>query len=286
MFKKTKLFAIIATLTIGSATFAEETNLLAEWVNIYYAEQTSAYLAHPDLPDIEKGAALHLTALGVNPAYSNKVHGGQGLTVLGQHYYDAYKTFITGPGAAMVEKWNNDGELSPENEAYKWVIHAAATEYTTAEGHFSPSADTNIAQSIVKSYFREPLTREEVDAMRMKLGIMGQAPGWTCGMFNINSRVLENWLSIIDWSEHFEYINGIKNGTTAPNIRYLRYDELSKKPIEDIPIQFSLDAFVTPRGIASLNDCVSSLNLEEEGGQTMFVANYSDFEHLFTSRLN
>ena len=251
----------------------EELRTLDRWVKVYEAEQKAAYERHPDLPDIERGTSMFLTAIGQNP--SVKI-GRKDCTPLGQRYYDAYDKFINGPGKAMLEKWKKDGKLSPEDEDYKWVIHATAAEHKK----FSVHKDKAIARSIIKAYFQEPLARQEVDAIRLHLACMGKAPGWTCGVYNLRPRNVESWAQagLIKWEDHFETICGIQHGTVAPDMRFLRYDALASGPIQKLPFEYSLDALVTPRGVASLNDCVNSLKVQTKDGKTILMPDYSDFD--------
>jgi hypothetical protein len=275
------IVVLLATgILCGYAVQAQErteTKTLGEWVMVYKAEQKAAYDRHPDLPDIEKGASMFLTAIGQNPR--TKV-GRRDLTDLGRRYYDAYKNFIDGPGKAMLAKWQKDGRLDPKDDDFKWVIQATAAKFENLRKH-TGGKGRQVDKLVVKAYFREPMTREEVDSMRLVLAGMGKSPGWTCGVYSLRPRNIRNWsyTGLIKWPDHFETLNGIPHGSVAPDIRFLRFDVLDAGPIKTVPFEFSLDALVTPRGIASLNDCISSLQMTEKDGKRIFTPDYSDFDN-------
>jgi len=279
-----RVFAIsifcIFVITAGCVANKKDKNekkSFGEWMDVYVAEQEAAYKQHPDLKDIEKGAAILLTGIHTNP--NGPQIGRDDCTPLGQRYYDAYENFInSNQGKAMLAKWKTNGELDEKDDAYKWIIYATIVEphkFSKFEGE-----GLKIMKLVKRVYFRDIFTRAEVDSIRTYFVGMSKALGYTCGTFAYDGqRRWPDW-GEMNWTELLEYPYGLPEGTKIPDIRYLSYDALIKKNPIDLTVgqRYNLHASLTPEGMQSFNACVNALEIKELDGRKVFTPSYAEWE--------
>ena len=212
MFKKTKLLALFASASFALiANAAEETKPFSEWVKILWEEQNAFYKSHPDLIDIEKGASIAL------PAKINTTIKKGLLTPLGKKWVKAYTDFINGKGKAMLENWKANGKLNPENEAYKYVIQATATEKKCC------TPNDPIAKLFVKGYLHKKFTRAEIDKMRYFLAATTKKHS---GM-KYDFRNLK-WGGV-DWKKKLTQIYPLHQGEKVKDFACYSFDKIIEK---------------------------------------------------------
>ena len=234
----------------GTGMEATTGKTFGQWIDVYVAEQKAAYERHPDLPDIEKGAAMFLTTLGNRP---DTTFNRDACTETGRRYYDAYKRFRESAKCErMLRQWQEAGGLSPEERDYRWLIYAIQAE----DAHFSPSkpAGRAVAKLVARIYSNGRFTREEMDSIRHMLTRMAKVKGWTCGNLLIRPRGAGGWGSVMDVKKHYPFVSGIPAGRKAPNLSFTRYN--ANANLEKVDFHFSLDAFLTPQALLAIRDYV------------------------------
>ena len=247
-------FAVFATTMLSSAISAEEEmKTFGEWVKVYEQEQEAAYKAHPELKNIEKGAAFRLTAMGVNPSLKKIFDKREIYTPIGLEQRDAYDAFVKSEKCkSLLATWEKDGKLAAKNSAYQWLIYAIHSK----SAHFSVKKDKKVAKTISTIYTNKKVSRAEMDAVRYKLAQMGQCKGWTSGTLMPMPRGIGAWGQYIDLKKYYPNIMGIEAGATVPNLTLKRFDLNAE--IKEVEFQSSLEAFITVEGVQALYDYVIS----------------------------
>jgi hypothetical protein len=262
---------------------AVEMKTFGEWVEVHKKEQQDAYKRHPQLPDIEKGSAFFLTALGRNPGLRGRYLNREGgsYTELGKRYFDAYTKFSSAPKTQkMIEKWKADGCLNEEDYDFKWLIQAICTDEHKMDIY--KGEGKRIITLVNKAFRREMFTREEVDSMRAYFSGLGKATGWTSGTFiPYTSREINNILSK-ECLAMRPFPKGIRQGMLVPDIRAVYFDKIERDMdlTKKEKLDFNLHAMVTPLMLETLNVKVSMLKVIEKDGKRTYVADYSAFDKL------
>ncbi len=213
--------------------FSSELKTFREWIEILSDEQEHMYKRHPDLLNIQKGAAIVLSAK-INTQYKKN-----NLTKLGKKYVTAYLSFRDGKAQAMLEKWKTDACLHPEDQDYRYVIQAMATDPQTC------SKNHPILKLFIKGYMQEKFTRKEIDSMRFFLA--GNPKPHSCYDYALRFGYAKYKWGSLDWREIISPIYPFPVGATVPNFKAFSYDKiLEKHPYNPNWYTFQGDAFLTP----------------------------------------
>lgn len=183
MFKKLKLLAMVASATIGSAVFAEETHSPKEWLTILAKEELADRKADPNLEKITIGAGFSMVGHNRKKMFIKK-HPARI-----KEYVAAYKAFLNKKGYSIIEKLANGIKLSSDEEKYKyisagcfvWAYGQKKSYYNDmcqplqgkewkakAKAFFTPIKDKAI-KLIKECYSGKKLTRKEIDCIRYYL---------------------------------------------------------------------------------------------------------------------
>ena len=295
-------FALIVAcfaISTGRALFAEETpqntnevekKTFAEWVDVYKAEHAAALKKHPDLDFIERGAAMWCYSKHGDPTGyfdPNKKSDTGAFTVIGMSYYNAFMEFYnSSEGKAMIAKYKKEGVLSPENQAYFWIVQATVDGYHTKKGIINEkSTKEQIAKFKMdgafatrfaeRAYKHELFTREEMDTFRKYTAALPK--GHTCPHWP--STKFEGW-SREDLNKIFTS-RVILEGEKMPDMKFHYYKrEAERREYTHDKYEYSLHAYITPLALESYIPVLSKFKYGKENDKEFLSPDYSDFEDM------
>ncbi len=255
-----------------------------DWVDILKAEHEVFLTQHPDLYDIEVGAALHCKLSLHQWHYKPEIpHDLEQLTKIGKKYYNAFVAFMdSARGKAMFAKFKKDGRLNPEDQAYYWVVKATVDTYPYHKRIGTPADKTALeklkkfgTEFATKAYKRQLFTRSEMKQFRDYLAIVpkgGTTAHWAAKKFTWSRDDLDKAM------KRHSPATGIK----APDHKFHYFETLAKQRGYTAydAYDLSIQSYLTPNILECLELVLDCYKYEVVDGEPRFSADFSDFEKL------
>ncbi len=250
---------LIITAVHGQENSSQDLKTFDAWIEILFDEHKGIYERHPDLKEIEIGAAIILAAK-INTQYEKN-----NLTDFGNQCVKNYLDFREGKGKAMLEKWKKDGVLDEKDKDYRYIIQATLSPVKSC------NQNEPTGKLFVKGWKQGLFTRKEIDEMRYFLaGTAKTHSGMSYAFSSFHKSVYK--MGGIDWRDTLSQFYPLPHGKAVPNFSALSYDKILKEtPFSPDWYKTQFQGFLTPQYLSKYGTQFKGYSIQEINGHKKLV---------------